>query len=64
MHKGQLNTLMDVLDHYNRAPLAMIGHNEAEPLNLRRRQLRWLEAFLDALDAPVNVEEKWLLPPQ
>src|SRR5690606_37312832 len=46
MHKGQLQTLSEVLQHYNRAPEAMIGHNEAEPLALSRRQLRDLEAFL------------------
>src|SRR5690606_32821139 len=31
MHKGQLNTLEGVLEHYNEAPNAMIGHNEATP---------------------------------
>jgi cytochrome c peroxidase len=54
MHKGQLATLMDVLTHYNEAPDAMIGHNEAEPLNLSRRELRQLEAFLGTLDGPAR----------
>ena len=49
MHKGQLATLTDVLDHYNRAPDAMIGHNEAKPLRLSRPQLARLEAFLETL---------------
>lgn len=53
MHKGQLATLQDVLQHYNEAPDAMIGHNEAEPLDLSRRELRQLEKFLHTLDAPV-----------
>jgi cytochrome c peroxidase len=53
MHKGQLATLAAVLDHYNEAPDAMIGHNEAKPLDLRRRELRQIEAFLHALAAPV-----------
>ena len=52
MHKGQLPDLAAVLDHYNEAPEAMIGHNEAEPLGLSRRELRQLEAFLHALAAP------------
>lgn len=54
MHKGQLPTLTDVLTHYNEAPDAMIGHNEAKPLNLSRRELRQLEAFLGTLDGPVR----------
>lgn len=51
MHKGQLETLAAVLEHYNEAPDAMIGHNEAEPLDLSRRELRQLEAFLETLTA-------------
>ena len=63
-HKGQQETLASVLDQYNRSPLAMIGHNEAEnPLNLSRRELRWLEAFLLALDAPLATDPRWLNPP-
>lgn len=46
MHAGQLASLADALNHYNQAPEAMIGHNEAEPLGLSRGQLRDLEAFL------------------
>ena len=63
-HKGQNETLADLLDLYNRAPLAMIGHNEVErKLNLSRRELIQLEAFLDALDAPLATEERWLRAP-
>jgi cytochrome c peroxidase len=51
MHKGQIATLADVLDHYNRAPEAMIGHNEASPLGLNRVQLRRLETFLLTLES-------------
>lgn len=52
MHKGQLATLAEVLAHYNEAPDAMIGHNEAEPLGLGKRELRQLEAFLRTLGGP------------
>jgi cytochrome c peroxidase len=63
-HKGQQETLAEVLDQYNRSPLAMIGHNEAEnPLGLSRRELRWLEAFLNALDAPLATTSEWLTAP-
>ena len=63
MHKGQLPTLFDVVQHYNEAPLAMIGHNEATPLNLRDSDLRQLEAFLLTLSSPVRVDQKWLRAP-
>lgn len=56
MHKGQLATLAEALAHYNRAPDAMIGHNEAKPLNLNGRQLRQLEAFLRTLSSPIGSE--------
>jgi len=52
-HKGQVATLADMLAHYNEAPDAMIGHNEAKPLGLSKRELGYLEAFLDTLAAPV-----------
>lgn len=52
MHKGQIATLTEVLEHYNEAPDAMIGHNEAKPLGLSARELRQLEAFLKTLSVP------------
>jgi len=64
MHKGQLPTLFAALQHYNEAPLAMIGHNEAKPLKLRDSDLRQLEAFLLTLSAPLATDEKWLHAPQ
>ena len=47
--KGQNATLMDVLTHYNEAPDAMIGHNEAEELKLSRAELKRVQAFLETL---------------
>jgi cytochrome c peroxidase len=61
--KGQIQSLIAVLDHYNEAPLAMIGHNEAKELKLSDWELRALEAFLGSLSAPVAAEEKWLRAP-
>ena len=55
MHKGQIATLAEVLLHYNNALDAMIGHNEAKPLNLNGRELAELELFLNTLAAPVAV---------
>ena len=61
--KGQIQSLAAVLDHYNEAPLAMIGHNEAKELKFSGWELRALEAFLGSLSAPVAVDEKWLQEP-
>jgi len=63
MHKGQLNTLAEILQHYNEAPQAMIGHNEAKPLGLSGRQLQQLEAFLNTLTAPLATDKQWLTVP-
>ena len=63
MHAGQLGALADVLRHYNRAPNAVIGHNEAKPLNLLPYELKRLEAFLRTLDGPLATAPEWLLPP-
>ena len=49
MHAGQLRTLEETLDHYNRAPAAPSGHSELTPLNLNARELAQLEAFLRTL---------------
>ena len=64
MHTGQLNSLAKVIDQYNRAPLAMIGHNEVKPLNLNYMEMQQLEAFLQTLSGPLTVDSKWLEPPQ
>jgi cytochrome c peroxidase len=63
MHKGQMATLEEVLEHYNRAPLAMIGHNETEPLGLSRRELAQLGAFLRTLSGPIATPPEWLTAP-
>jgi cytochrome c peroxidase len=55
MNAGQFATLSQVLDHYNRAPAAPIGHTELRPLRLSAAQLRQLEAFLRALTGPIVV---------
>lgn len=57
MDAGQFATLADVLDHYNRAPAAAIGHSELRPLRLKPVELRQLEAFLRTLSGPVVVSE-------
>jgi hypothetical protein len=49
MNAGQFATLAQVLDHYNRAPAAPAGHSELQPLRLKARELKHLEAFLHSL---------------
>ena len=63
MHAGQLATFREVIDHYDRAPAAMVGHNEAKVLSLRRKEAKQLEAFLHTLSGPVAADSKWLNPP-
>ena len=55
MHAGQFANLADVLDHYNRAPVAPTGHSELRPLRLNALELGRLEAFLRTLSGPVVV---------
>lgn len=54
MHAGQLATLPDVLEHYNRAPAAPQGHSELQPLGLTAQEIAQLGAFLKTLSGPVN----------
>ncbi len=63
MHAGQLNTLEEVIEHYNQAPLAMIGHNEIEPLKLSRKEKKQLTQFLHSLSGPLATDPKWLINP-
>jgi cytochrome c peroxidase len=56
MHAGQFASLAEVLDHYNRAPLAPAGHNELEALGLSPTEISQIIAFLHTLSAPVSVD--------
>jgi cytochrome c peroxidase len=51
MHAGQIGTLTEVIEHYNRAPKAPSGHSELEPLRLSAQERRQIEAFLRSLSA-------------
>ena len=62
MHAGQIATLAEVIDHYDCAPAAPTGHSEIHPLKLTAEERAQLEAYLRALDAPVNAP-RWLLEP-
>ncbi|MDX2476050.1 MAG: cytochrome c peroxidase [Gammaproteobacteria bacterium] len=63
MHSGQFSSLTEVLQHYNTAPKAHIGHNELLPLNLQQRELEQIEAFLHSLSSPAGEEENLLRQP-
>lgn len=49
MHNGVFQTLEEVVDHYNRAPLAPVSHSEVQPLRLSARERAQLVAFLKTL---------------
>jgi len=54
MHAGQIATLEAVIEHYDLAAVALVGHNEAKPLGLRAVEKRQLRAFLDSLNGGVT----------
>ncbi len=64
MHAGQMATLRQVLEHYNRAPAAPAGHSELQPLHLSERELAQLEAFLRSLSAPVSAPSELVQAPR
>jgi cytochrome c peroxidase len=63
MHAGQMVSLTDIIEQYDRAPLAMVGHNEAKSLNLSRKEKKQLEIFLHTLTGPLATLPEWLAAP-
>ncbi|MFC1975449.1 cytochrome-c peroxidase [Chloroflexota bacterium] len=63
MHAGQIETLREVLEHYNQAPPAPMGQTEVQPLNLSETELDQLEAFLRSLSAPLASPPELLKTP-
>ena len=63
MHAGQLETLDQVLKHYNEPPMAPSGHSELVPLSLDNQQLAQIKAFLHTLDSPPGGDPGWLQDP-
>ena len=63
MHRGQLDSLREVLKYYNRAPMEDGAHSEIMPLKLLPRELRMIEAFLHTLDSDIAADPKWLRSP-
>ena len=49
MHAGQIATLAEVIDHYDRAPASPMGHSELKPLELSANERRQIESFLRTL---------------
>jgi cytochrome c peroxidase len=49
MHAGQIATLAEVIDHYDRAPKSPFGHSELKPLKLSATERRQIESFLRTL---------------
>ena len=49
MRAGQMVSLQDVVQHYNRAPAAAVGRTERTALGLTEQEVRDLVAFLNAL---------------
>lgn len=56
MHAGQMQTLSEVLDHYNQAPPAAVGSSELVPLELTASELSQVKAFLESLTGRERLE--------
>ena len=57
MHAGQIETLDEVLRHYQSAPEARIGHSELRPLDMSDTELHQIAAFLATLE-PVTTHRQ------
>lgn len=64
MHAGQIETLADVIVHYDRAPRSPLGSSEIRPLGLSPAERKQLEAFLLSLSGPLDVPATLLAPPR
>jgi cytochrome c peroxidase len=63
MHAGQLASLGEVLQHYNRAPAPPAGHTELRRLKLSTNELRQLEAYLQSLSGGTAAPDSLLRAP-
>jgi len=64
MHSGEFPSLVEVLEFYNSPPEAKLGQSELKPLFLTKKEIIQMESFLKTLIGPVDVQEKYLLPPE
>ena len=63
MHSGQIDTLIDVVRHYNNAPLAVRGHSELAELGLSYAEMQSLVEFLGTLSSVLATPERLLKSP-
>ena len=63
MQSGQFESLGEVLNHYNTAPRAHVGHSELMPLKLKEKELKQIESFLHSLISPPDVAAELLQSP-
>jgi len=54
MHAGQIETLEEVMDHYNEAPAGPHNHTDLFELNLNEKELAQLVAYMKALSGPIS----------
>jgi len=64
MHAGQIETLEDVVRHYERAPRSPAGQSELHGLRLSDREIRQLAAFLESLSGPLTAPQSFLHEPR
>jgi cytochrome c peroxidase len=62
-HSGEYATLAEVIEHYERIPVAPIGYTDLFPVALSKEELKQLEVFLRSLSAPPVIAPALLYPP-
>jgi cytochrome c peroxidase len=62
-HSGEYATLAQVLEHYNKIPVAPIGYTDLFPVTLSKDELKQLEAFLRSLSGPSAITAGLLQAP-
>jgi cytochrome c peroxidase len=62
-HSGEYATLTQVIEHYNKVPVAPIGYTELFPITLTEDESRQLEAFLRSLSGPPAIAPELLHAP-
>lgn len=63
MHDGSINSLEDVITHYQTAPKATVGSQELIRIEIDSLEKRALIAFLRTLTSPLKTDQKDLLAP-
>ena len=63
MHAGQYKTLSEAIKHYNDPPETKVGMSNLLDIDLTKKEMKQLEAFLLTLDSEIDASKEYLSPP-